>query len=124
MKNLLICTLLASIFTGCATTNYALYNTKEEVFLDPAYNWVNNPTSDRGSDLRSITLRAVNNRYVAADVVVSCRFNTGDAFLNSRLFGTRMVRVDARDYVTFTVMGFREMSGFGSRIQCRIVSVS
>lgn len=118
------CILLAIIFTSCATTNYALYNTKEEVFLDPAYNWVNRPDSDHRSDLRSITLRAVNNRYIAVDVVVSCRFNTGDDFLNSRLFGTRMVRVDARDYLTFTVMGFREMAGFGSKIQCRIISAN
>jgi hypothetical protein len=95
---------------------------RENVFLDPSYSWANNPLKTH-SDLRSITLRVVNRRYIAVDVVVSCRFDIGGDFADSKVFGERTVKVDARDYLTFVVRGFQEGHGLGSKVQCRIISV-
>lgn len=123
MKKVLFCILLAFACIGCATPDYAMYDRiREDVFLDPSYSWANNPLKSH-TDLRSITLRVVNRRYVAVDVAVSCRFDTGDDFVNSKLFGERMVTVGARDDLTFVVRGFQEGHGLGSKLQCRIVSV-
>lgn len=122
MKRFLLC-LLFAVCASCATTDWAKYDShKEEVFLDPSGCWFNRLAKPR-SNLVSITLKVVNRRYIAADVSVSCRFDTGDDFDRSKIFGERTVRVDARDYHSFVVRGFQEGHGLTSRLQCRIVSV-
>ena len=123
MRKSLLCVLLALAYAGCVTPDYIMYDRiKEDVFLNQSYSWANNPLKSR-TDLRSVTLRIVNKRYVAVDVSVSCRFDTGNDFDKSKIFGESTITVEARNELTFMIRGFQEGHGLGSKLQCRILSV-
>jgi hypothetical protein len=114
MKKLLF-VLIVGMFVGCATTTQ-LYNGKpgESIFLDPNNSWVN-----RGNSVfQSITLTIVNNRKCDSIIYVSCRFNTGDLFENSKVFGDRQMHIDAKSKKVFVVRGF---ANGGDLITCSLV---
>lgn len=121
MKSNILFVLFALLLSGCSAPQWNRMPDTGDVYLDPDYLWVNTPVQcmhEPGcSPLRSITLRAVNLRYLNVWITVRCERDDGSEF------GTGEIAVAARDDAVFMVYGMARTVPDSDSVSCSIVGL-